>query len=142
MGGQHLDAMGFSLAVTCVPAFAMAVGSFALTQVDVSVRVGAALQNLAAGLLLGAVASELFPLLAEPHSAAGTGGLTIGFALGLSVTYGTEALGEWLEVRSSVGGADGRKAVPSAAAACAALRAFSRSRGKLRPLPARGARCG
>ena len=46
------------------------------------------------------MASELFPLLSTPKTAGGVGGLTIGFACGLFVTFGTEKLGNWLEVRA------------------------------------------
>jgi len=41
---MKLDAITFALAVTCVPTFAMLVGSFALTQLDVSPTTGATLQ--------------------------------------------------------------------------------------------------
>lgn len=48
-------------------------------------------------MLLAAVASELFPLLAETPGVAGAAGLTVGFALGFALVYGTEKLSSVLE---------------------------------------------
>lgn len=90
-----------AFACAAVPAASMMLGSWLLMRVTVGERMLASFQNLSAGLVLAAVASELFPMLAESKTAASMGGLTVGFVCGLLVTFGTEKLGNWLEVRAS-----------------------------------------
>lgn len=90
------------LAFVCagVPGASMAVGSVLLTRIRIGSRLLAAFQNLSAGLVLAAVASELFPLLGNSASAGSLGGLTVGFVCGLLVVFGVERLGEALEARA------------------------------------------
>ena len=52
--------------------------------------VEAGFQNFAAGLILAAVAEELFPLMAQVPGGVGASGEAIGFAAGLIIVYGTE----------------------------------------------------
>lgn len=78
----------------------MMLGSLLLTRIKISERLLAAFQNLSAGLVLAAVAAELFPLLGSSTAGAQIGGLTVGFVCGLLVVFGVERLGEVLEVRN------------------------------------------
>jgi len=103
-GTMSNDAVGFAAAVSSVPAAGMLAGSFLLLRLNVSPRTSAGFQNMSAGLLLGAIASELFPLLAQTGGAGGVLGTTTGFAAGLAVVFGTEKLGKWLEGRAEMEG--------------------------------------
>lgn len=79
----------------------------ALTYVKVSERVEAALQNLAAGLILAAVACELFPIMRDDQGGEYGGistsdiGISIGFAIGLLTIYGMEYLTHVMEEMST-----------------------------------------
>ena len=59
-------------------------------KIKINLLVEAGFQNFAAGLILAAVADELFPLLAQVHGGIGASGEAIGFAVGLIIVYGTE----------------------------------------------------
>jgi hypothetical protein len=81
---------------------------YLLTNVEVSARVEAALQNFAAGLILAAVACELIPIMrdGDGDTTASYAGITIGFIIGLATIYGIEhvihILEEWDEGAGSV----------------------------------------
>jgi hypothetical protein len=79
-----------------------------LTYLKVGKKVEAALQNLAAGLILGAVACELLPIMREDGERKIYGnfsvsdiGITIGFIVGLSTIYGMEYLTHLMENMSN-----------------------------------------
>jgi hypothetical protein len=95
-----VNAVVLAFACSVVPAAAMMLGSLLLTRIKISERLLAAFQNLSAGLVLAAVAAELFPLLGSSTDGAQIGGLTVGFVCGLLVVFGVERLGEVLEVRN------------------------------------------
>ncbi len=74
---------------------------FLLTNVEVGARVEAALQNFAAGLILAAVACELFPIMKDGNGDINASyiGISIGFVIALATIYGIEyfvhKLEEW-----------------------------------------------
>jgi len=74
----------------------MVVVSLVLYQIHVSDLVEAAFQNFAAGLILAAVAAELFPLVAQATDTESYVGVTVGFAVGYLFLVGTEPLSEYL----------------------------------------------
>lgn len=86
-----------AFACSAVPAGSMLLGSWLLMRVRVGDRLLASFQNLSAGLVLAAVASELFPMLAASPTNSSLGGLTVGFVCGLLVVFGVEKLGDFLE---------------------------------------------
>ena len=53
------------LLVTSAPAVCMAVGSYSVLWIKTSPRTQAIFQNFSAGMLIAAVAGELFPLMAS-----------------------------------------------------------------------------
>jgi len=57
-------------------------------------------QNLSAGIILAAVASELFPLLGKAKGATASLGLAIGFAAGLATVFGVEHVAFRFEARA------------------------------------------
>ena len=59
----------------------------------------AAAQNLSAGIILAAVASELFPLLAKAKGVKAGFGLVVGFVAGLATVFGVEHIASKFEVR-------------------------------------------
>lgn len=75
----------------------MIMATFFLSNIEVSDKVEAALQNFAAGLILAAVASELFPVLLEKTDGPSYIGITLGFLVALSLIYGLEALINFFE---------------------------------------------
>ena len=78
------------------PSVSMLSTSFLLFRLDVSSHVEASFQNFSAGLILSAVAGELFPLLAEGTQVESAVGEILGFAVGLTVVYGMEYVMSWL----------------------------------------------
>lgn len=86
---------GVSLAflVGAIPTLTMSLASILLTSISVSSLTEAAFQNFAAGLILAAVASELFPLMIGADISASNSmiGISAGFAIGLLMLNGTEA---------------------------------------------------
>lgn len=72
---------------------AMIASSLALTNIEVHKYLEAAFQNFAAGLILAAVASELFPLMITGVTPEQTFiGVTVGFVVGLGVLNGLEVV--------------------------------------------------
>jgi len=96
--GGDLDG-GVSMAVLA-PAFTMLVGSASVFSIRVPAFVQACTQNFSAGLLISAVAGELFPLMSRPETAAphlhpatepeSSIGLLCGFVTGLIFMFGLE----------------------------------------------------
>eukprot|EP01040_Poterioochromonas_malhamensis_P010505 gene10505-11436_t len=85
------------LLVGCFPTIAMIIASFLLTKLEVPVLVEAALQNFAAGLIIAAVAAELFPVMVDSEPLPCYAGVSGGFVIGLSLIYGVEHLVSYLE---------------------------------------------
>ena len=83
----------------------MLIASILLTNISVSKSVEATFQNFAAGLILAAVASELFPLmLTENVSPFDTWvGVSVGFVVGLVTLNGLESFIEYMIDHSNVG---------------------------------------
>ncbi len=80
---------------------------YLLTNVEVSPKFEAALQNFAAGLILAAVACELIPIMRDGNGdiTASYAGISIGFVIGLATIYGIEhiihILEEWPNASAS-----------------------------------------
>ena len=87
-----MRAVNLALLVGMIPTVSMGVASYFLSHVTVSGVVEACFQNFAAGLILAAVAAELFPLLLTNDVSTGQsiGGITVGFAIGLLILNATE----------------------------------------------------
>mmetsp|Transcript_122006 Transcript_122006/g.356463 ORF Transcript_122006/g.356463 Transcript_122006/m.356463 type:complete len:443 (+) Transcript_122006:77-1405(+) len=90
-------------AVTAVPALAMALGSAAISAGEPSERLQARLQHFSAGLLIGAVVTDIFPILKERLVTIADGGhkvvqwaslvaAFVGFSLALLLMYGVKSL--------------------------------------------------
>jgi zinc transporter ZupT len=82
-----------SLEVVAAPSLTMLLGSMFALKVHVPDKVHACTQNFSAGMLLSAVAGELYPLLSpEPPSSLGkvesAAAITFGFAVGLMFMFG------------------------------------------------------
>lgn len=77
---------------------AMLLASLLLSKISVSPVVEAFFQNYAGGLILAAVAAELFPLMLDAPKGQSMIGITIGFAIGISLVFGLDSLVEILEV--------------------------------------------
>mmetsp|Transcript_77056 Transcript_77056/g.229610 ORF Transcript_77056/g.229610 Transcript_77056/m.229610 type:complete len:445 (+) Transcript_77056:82-1416(+) len=101
-GGGQATAVGIG-AVTAVPALAMALGSAAISAGEPSERLQARLQNFSAGLLIGAVLTDIFPILKERLVFRAAGGhkevqwasllaAFAGFSLALLLMYGVKSL--------------------------------------------------
>ena len=78
---------------SAVPSLAMVIGTLFVYVTRINPSVQAATQNFSAGILIAAVAGELYPLL----GARGTGtmvnvGMAVGFALGLVLMYGLKTM--------------------------------------------------
>jgi hypothetical protein len=92
-----LEGVALAVVIGAVPTFSMSVCSLIANRVKVKPEIEAIFQNFAAGLIISAVAAELFPLLSK-NPGDGTdlprgvqiGGLTIGFAVALCLIYGLE----------------------------------------------------
>lgn len=84
----------------------MTLATILLTKVEATPQVEASLQNFAAGLIIAAVAGELFPIMLESGDTPSFIGITCGFVVGLAAIYGLEHLAERLE---TVGDADSSK---------------------------------
>lgn len=86
----------------------MLLASYILYTYEVHALVEATFQNFAAGLIVAAVAAELFPLMLHDVSPANSMiGMTCGFVVGLGLIYGLEALVEYFE---GGGDEDGKEA--------------------------------
>lgn len=85
--------------ITALPAVAMALGSMAVSAGQPSEKLEARLQHLSAGLLLGAVTTEIFPILRSemvPHSRVNWSHVLtaiVGFATALTLMYALKSLG-------------------------------------------------
>lgn len=75
----------------------MTLATILLTKVEATPQVEASLQNFAAGLIIAAVAGELFPIMLESGDTPSFIGITCGFVVGLAAIYGLEHLAEKLE---------------------------------------------
>jgi hypothetical protein len=95
-GFIHIQAMldwQFGLLCGLVPSTAMFLASVVLMRVEVSLIVEACFQNFCAGLILAAVAGELFPLVTDYNSKRDIFcGVSLGFTVGLCILYGIELL--------------------------------------------------
>ena len=90
-----------ALLVGMIPTVSMVMASFFLSHVTVSGVMEACFQNFAAGLILAAVAAELFPLLLanDVSTTQSVVGITVGFAIGLMVLNATEwFVGKFIDV--------------------------------------------
>jgi zinc transporter ZupT len=97
MSGSLSDKIVQGLVVGLVPTVSMTLATLLLTKVEVSAQVEASLQNFAAGLIIAAVAGELFPIMMNSSDNASFIGITAGFVIGLAVIYGLEHVAEKLE---------------------------------------------
>jgi len=111
-------------AVTAVPAFAMALGSAAISAGEPSERLEVRLQHFSAGLLIGAVITNIFPLLRERLISKGVGGHKevhwnnllagfLGFTFALMLMYGVKGLGLEEEEVQEVQDAEDKDGGPS-----------------------------
>lgn len=85
----------FSILIGAIPTCSMLLASFALMNLKVQPLIEACFQNFCAGLILAAVAMELFPLMApseliSPFSS--IIGTSFGFTLGISMINGVDQL--------------------------------------------------
>ena len=86
---ENINIVALGTIVGSFPSAAMLVSSFLLSSLTISSTVEAMFQNFAAGLILAAVGSELFPLVSENTSEADSIiGLTVGFPLALLFIFG------------------------------------------------------
>ena len=92
MASLPLTPVELGLVVGLFPSTSMLLTSFLLFKLEVSSEVEASFQNFSAGLILSAVAGELFPLLSEGSQLESVVGEILGFAVGLMVVYGVELL--------------------------------------------------
>lgn len=91
--GNSLTSVQLGFLVGAVPTAAMLLSSLAFTSFEVNKYVEATFQNFAAGLILAAVAAELFPLMITEVSPQQTFiGVTVGFIVGLGVLNGLEVV--------------------------------------------------
>lgn len=93
-----LSGVSLAFLVGGIPTLTMGLASLLLTSVSVSALTEAAFQNFAAGLILAAVASELFPLMIGSDISPSNSmiGISAGFAIGLLMLNGTEAAIDYL----------------------------------------------
>lgn len=90
-----VDDILFSILIGSIPTFSMLLASFALINLKVQPLIEACFQNFCAGLILAAVAMELFPLMApsdiiSPYCS--TVGTSLGFILGIAMINGVDQL--------------------------------------------------
>ena len=84
----------FAALAGLIPSITMIISSALLLRFSMNARLEAAFQNLAAGMILGAVAAELFPLLGSISGSNGAIGECLGFVFALVVVYGNEPIVE------------------------------------------------
>ena len=95
---DHLSNVELAFVVAAVPTASMGLASALMSTVQVSPLVESVLQFFAGGLIVAAVAAELFPLMLDGVSAADSMiGVTVGFAVGIALVYGSESLMEQFE---------------------------------------------
>jgi len=81
--------------ISCIPTLSMLLGSLVMLVVpSVNPKFQATMQNLSAGIILSAVATELFPLVGPGHS---IWGLLIGFVLGIAALFGVKTFLDYAE---------------------------------------------
>eukprot|EP00906_Rhabdomonas_costata_P001514 RCo002515 len=80
------------MSVCLLPSSTMLLCSLATVVVNLTSNVQAALQNLAGGVLLLSVASELLPMLLKTNSSAGTLCVLLGFFAAMGLMYGVKSL--------------------------------------------------
>ena len=91
--GNTLTSVELGFVVGAVPTVAMLLSELALTNIETNKYVEATFQNFAAGLILAAVAAELFPLMITEVTPEQTYiGVTVGFAVGLGLLNGLEVV--------------------------------------------------
>eukprot|EP00595_Chromulina_sp_UTEXLB2642_P002390 CAMPEP_0196767874 /NCGR_PEP_ID=MMETSP1095-20130614/42065_1 /TAXON_ID=96789 ORGANISM="Chromulina nebulosa, Strain UTEXLB2642" /NCGR_SAMPLE_ID=MMETSP1095 /ASSEMBLY_ACC=CAM_ASM_000446 /LENGTH=545 /DNA_ID=CAMNT_0042136649 /DNA_START=42 /DNA_END=1683 /DNA_ORIENTATION=- len=83
--------------IGAIPTISMTLSSMLLSSIKVSSHIEAGIQNFAAGLIIAAVAAELFPLMLEASQTESMIGITVGFVVGLSTLNGLEAIIEKIE---------------------------------------------
>lgn len=87
--------MGF--VVGAIPTVSMILTSMLLSSIEVSPMIEAGFQNFAAGLIIAAVAEELFPLMLDGTPSESMIGITVGFVVGLGILHGVEAFVGYIE---------------------------------------------
>uniref|UniRef100_A0A7S3M8C8 Uncharacterized protein n=2 Tax=Spumella elongata TaxID=89044 RepID=A0A7S3M8C8_9STRA len=92
-----LTGVGLGFFVGAFPTLAMMIASCLLTTYEVGPKIEACFQNFAAGLIIAAVAGELFPIMASSSEQNSVLGITIGFVGGLLVVFGLEKVVDYLE---------------------------------------------
>jgi hypothetical protein len=77
-----------------IPTASMTLASILLSSITVHSLVEASVQNFAAGLILAAVAAELFPLMIGENVTTTDSmiGVTVGFAVGLTILNSVETI--------------------------------------------------
>ena len=105
----------FSILIGSIPTASMLLASFALMNLKVEPLIEACFQNFCAGLILAAVAMELFPLMAPSeiispfNSIVGT---SLGFILGIAMINGVDQLISSFENDTREHAHDGEVAMP------------------------------
>eukprot|EP00595_Chromulina_sp_UTEXLB2642_P000206 CAMPEP_0196762396 /NCGR_PEP_ID=MMETSP1095-20130614/1835_1 /TAXON_ID=96789 ORGANISM="Chromulina nebulosa, Strain UTEXLB2642" /NCGR_SAMPLE_ID=MMETSP1095 /ASSEMBLY_ACC=CAM_ASM_000446 /LENGTH=218 /DNA_ID=CAMNT_0042113155 /DNA_START=34 /DNA_END=686 /DNA_ORIENTATION=- len=87
---MSITGVSLGFLIGAIPTISMTLSSWLLSSIKVSTHIEAGIQNFAAGLILAAVAAELFPLMLEATRADSMIGITVGFAVGLSTLNGLE----------------------------------------------------
>jgi hypothetical protein len=86
------------LAIGAIPTTFMILCLFITSKVTMNKNLEACFQNFAAGLIIAATASELFPLMTENVTQSeSSGGIAIGFVFGLLVIYGVDYVVDKIE---------------------------------------------
>jgi len=99
LGNLSNAELGF--VVASVPTVSMILASALMSSIKVSTTMESILQYFCGGLIVAAVAAELFPLMLENVSSSDSMiGVTVGFAVGLSLVYGMEWVMEYIERNS------------------------------------------
>jgi len=93
---MQIQGVNLGLACGSVPTAAMILVSALLSTLKVHPRIEAVFQNFAGGLILGAVASELFPLILGADKRDGWIGMTAGFGFALILLNGIDSFVELL----------------------------------------------
>lgn len=99
-----MSPVGGAAAISCMPAATMVIGSLLMFKVHVQPKFEAAMQNLAAGILLAAVGLELLPIIDEPKptdNLAEAMGVIAGWIAAMIVMYGVKYLTEKVEGEES-----------------------------------------
>jgi hypothetical protein len=86
MDGLSISPVELGFLVGLFPAVSMLTASLALTAYEISTQTAACFQNFCAGLIIAAVAGELYPLLSEGTVIESAAGEVIGFISGLGNT--------------------------------------------------------